>query len=103
LLRLKLARSAKGLVLLSPQNHAKWVMPPVVWRDNILTYQVREEAEMFPRQATATMKRNLAKAREARVLEQAATVSRLRRVGSQITHVRPGTVALFSPLLRSRI
>ena len=99
MLRLKLARSAKGIVLLSPQNHAKWVMPPVVWRDNILTYQVREEAEMFPRQATATMKRNLAKARESRVLEQAATVSRLQRASSQITHVRPGTVALFSPLL----
>ena len=95
-------RAARGLVLLSPQNHAKWVMPAVAWGDNILTYQVKVEAEMFPRPATATMKRNLAKARESRVLEQAATVSRLRRAGSQITHVRPGTVALFSPLLRSR-
>ena len=75
----------------------------MVWGDNILTYQVKVEAEMFPRPATATMKRNLAKAREARVLEQTATVSRLRRAGSQITHVRPGTVALFSPLLKSRL
>ena len=58
---------------------------------------------MFPRQATANMTRNLAKAREARVLEQAATVIRLKRVGSQIADVGPGTVALFSPLLRSRI
>ena len=94
--------AAKELVLLSPQNHAKWVMPTVAWEDNILIYQVKEEADMFPRQATATMKRNLAKARESRMLEQAATVSRLQRAGSQITHVRPGTVALFSPLLRSR-
>ena len=78
------------------------MMPAVAWGDNILTYQVKVEAEMFPRQATATMKRKLDKARESRVLEQAATVSRLRRAGSQITHVRPGTVALFSPLLSSR-
>ena len=77
-------------------------MPTVVWEDNILIYQVKEEADMFPRQATANMKRNLAKARESRVLEQAATVSRLQRAGSQITHVHPGTVALFSPLLRPR-
>ena len=77
-------------------------MPAVAWGDNILTYQVKVEAEIFPRQATATMKRKLDKARELRVLEQAATVSRLRRAGSQITHVRPGTVALFSPLLSSR-
>ncbi len=95
-------RAAKGLVLLSPQNHAKWVMPTVAWGDNMLTYQVKVEAEMLPRQDTATMKRNLAKARASRALEQAATVSRLRRAGSQITHVRPGTVALFNPLLRSR-
>ena len=87
---------------MSPQNHAKWVMPTVAWENNILIYQVKEEADMFPRQATASMKRNLAKARESRMLEQAATVSRLQRAGSQITHVRPGTVALFSPLLRSR-
>ena len=87
---------------MSSQNHAKWVMPTVAWEDNILIYQVKEEADMFPRQATATMKHNLAKARESRMLEQAATVSRLQRAGSQITHVRPGTVALFSPLLRSR-
>jgi len=77
-------------------------MPAVAWGDNILTYQVKVEAEMFPRQAIATMKRKLDEARESRVLEQAATVSRLRRAGSQITHVRPGTVALFSPLLSSR-
>ena len=77
-------------------------MPAVAWGNNILTYQVKVEAEMFPRQATATMKRKLDKVRESRVLEQAATVSRLRRAGSQITHVRPGTVALFSPLLSSR-
>ena len=78
------------------------MMPTVAWGDNIRTDQVKVEAEMYERQATATMKRNLAKARESRALEQAATVSRLRRAGSQITHVRPGTVALFSPLLRSR-
>ena len=57
---------------------------------------------MFARQATTTMKLNLAKARETRMMEQAASVHRLRRAGSQITHVRPGTVALFSPLLRKR-
>ena len=77
-------------------------MPAVAWGNNILTYQVKVEAEMFPRQATATMKRKLDEVRESRVLEQAATVSRLPRAGSQITHVRPGTVALFSPLLSSR-
>ena len=102
MLHIELGRAAKGLVLLSPKNHAKWVMPAVAWSDTILAYQVKVEAEMFPRQATATIKRNLAKARESRVLEQAATVSRLRSAGSQITHVRPGTVALFSPLLSSR-
>jgi len=58
---------------------------------------------MFPRQATANMKLNLAKARETRILEQAATVRRLKRAGSQITHVRPGTVALFSPLLSKQV
>jgi hypothetical protein len=57
---------------------------------------------MFARHATAAMKLNLAKARETRMMEQAASVRRLRRAGSQITHVRPGTVALFSPLLRTR-
>ena len=77
-------------------------MPAVAWGNNILTYQVKVEAEMFPRQATATMKRKLDEVRESRVLEQAATVSRLPRAGSQITHVRPGTVALLSPLLSSR-
>ena len=102
MLRSEPVRGARGLFLLSPQYHAQRVIPAVAWGDNILTYQVKVEAEMFPRPATATMKRNLAKARESRVLEQAATVGRLRRAGSQITHVRPGTVALFSPLLRSR-
>ena len=58
---------------------------------------------MFPRQAAAKLRLNLAKARETRILEQAATVRRLKRAGSQITHVRPGTVALFSPLLRIRV
>ena len=58
---------------------------------------------MFPRQAIANMKLNLAKARETRILEQAARVRRLKRAGSQITHVRPGTVALFSPLLRKQV
>ena len=57
---------------------------------------------MFTRQATANMKLNLAKARETRVNEQAASVRRLKRAGSQVTHVRPGTMALFSPLLRKR-
>jgi hypothetical protein len=57
---------------------------------------------MFSRQATANLKLNIAKARETRMVEQAASVRRMRRAGSQITHVRPGTVALFSPLLRSR-
>ena len=57
---------------------------------------------MFSRRASTNLKLNIAKARETRMVEQAASVRRTRRAGSHITHVRPGTVALFSPFLRSR-
>ncbi len=57
---------------------------------------------MFSRRASTNLKLNIAKARETRMVEQATSVRRTRRAGSHIIYVRPGTVALFSPLLRNR-
>ena len=45
----------------------------------------------------------LSKARERKLLEEAATVRLLKQAGSHVRRIRPGTLALFSMLLTKRI
>ena len=45
----------------------------------------------------------LSKARERKLLEEAATVRLLKQAGSNVRRMRPGTLALVSMLLTKRI
>ena len=58
---------------------------------------------MFTPMAIPNMHLALSKARERKLLEQAATARLLKQAGSNVRRVRPGTFALFSLLLTKRI
>ena len=57
---------------------------------------------MIAAKGTPNLRLALTKARDQKLQEQAATVRMLRRAGSHVSHVRPGTLALFGPLMTGR-
>ena len=58
---------------------------------------------MFTPMANPNMHLALSKARERKLLEEAATLRLLKQAGSHVRRMRPGTLALFSMLLTKRI
>ena len=59
-------------------------------------------ANMIAAKGNPNLRLALAKARDQKLLEQAATVRMLQRAGSSVSHLRPGTLALFGPLMTGR-
>ena len=57
---------------------------------------------MFTPMISPEMHLALAKAREQKLQEQAATTRLLKQAGSKIRNVRPNTIGLFNLLLTSR-
>ena len=58
---------------------------------------------MFTPMSNPNLHLALSKARERKLLEQAAAVRLLKQAGSHVRRMRPGTLALFSMLLTKRI
>ena len=58
---------------------------------------------MFTPMANPNLHLALSKARERKLLEQAASVRLLKQAGSHVRRMRPGTLTLFSKLLTKRI
>ena len=58
---------------------------------------------MFTPMMSPDLQLALAKARERKLQEQAATTRLLKQAGSKIGHVRPNTIGLFNLLLTSRL
>ena len=58
---------------------------------------------MFTAMISPELHLALAKARERKLQEQAATTRLLKQAGSKVRHVRPNTIGLFSRLLTSRL
>ena len=58
---------------------------------------------MFTPLVNPNLQLAIAKARETKLLEEAATARLLKDAGSKIRHLRPGTMALFGALLTKRI
>ena len=57
---------------------------------------------MITAKGSSNLRLALNKARDQKLLEQAATVRLLRRAGSNTNLLRPGTLALFGPLMTGR-
>ena len=58
---------------------------------------------MFTPMINSNLQLAIAKARETKLREEEATVRLLNDAGSEIRHLRPGTMALFGLLLAKRI
>ena len=57
---------------------------------------------MIAANGNSNLRLALSKARDQKLLEQAATVRLLKRAGSNTNLIRPGTLALFGPLMTGR-
>ena len=57
---------------------------------------------MIAAKGNPSLRLALTKARDQKLQEQAATVRMLQRAGSNVSHLRPGTLALFGPLITAR-